>query len=186
MQSAFIVDALLTELVNEAAGGHPWIDQAMAWVSALAVPAMVATVALQWWASGEREVRRHAIVSAGLAFLAGLALNQAIILEMHRLRPYEVGVSHLIVAPSGDPSFPSDHATAAFAIAFAFLLCGRSRSGSVYAFLAVVVCWSRVYVGTHYMSDVAGGALTGLMAAMAIALSYRRQSWIDRRLTAIF
>ena len=35
---------------------------------------------------------------------------------MHRIRPYDAGLTHLIVAPSFDWSFPSDHATAAFAI----------------------------------------------------------------------
>jgi hypothetical protein len=44
-------------------------------------------------------------VVAGLAFIIGLGLNQIILLFVHRIRPYDAGVSHLIVSWSGDWPF---------------------------------------------------------------------------------
>jgi len=64
-----------------------------------------------------------------------------------------------------DPSFPSDHAAAAFAIA-AVVLALRPRLGIATLAAAVAVAYARVYVGLHYPADVAGGALIGVVVAL--------------------
>jgi undecaprenyl-diphosphatase len=86
-----------------------------------------------------------------------------------RPRPYvaHATVSHLFVTASGDPSFPSDHATAAFAIAVSILLRSR-RIGLLALAMAVVLAVARVAVGVHYPSDVVGGALIGTGAALLL------------------
>jgi undecaprenyl-diphosphatase len=88
-----------------------------------------------------------------------------------RPRPYEAhpAHTHLFVPASHDPSFPSDHATAAFAIAVALLLRHR-KAGLLALGLALAVSVSRVVVGTHYPSDVLAGAAIGAMAALILWL----------------
>lgn len=113
------------------------------------------------------------------------ALNQIILLFVHRVRPYDAGVSHLIISPSGDWSFPSDHATATFAIAAAFLFHGMRTRALGFLAGALVVCVSRVYVGTHYVTDVLGGAVTAIIAAGAIRSLYWEGTWADRFVTKI-
>jgi undecaprenyl-diphosphatase len=84
-----------------------------------------------------------------------------------RPRPYlaHPGDAHLFIPASHDPSFPSDHATAAFAIAVAILL--RHRKAGVLALvLATLVSVGRVAVGTHYPGDVLAGAAVGTVAAL--------------------
>ena len=96
-----------------------------------------------------------------------------------RPRPFEAHPGlHMFVARSGDPSFPSDHATAAFAIAVSVLLRNR-RIGLVVLALAVAVALSRLVVGAHYPSDVIGGALVGSGAALILWIEPLR-SLIDR------
>jgi undecaprenyl-diphosphatase len=51
--------------------------------------------------------------------------------------------------------------------------------------LAVIVCWSRIYVGTHYLTDVLGGAATGFTAALAVTVVYWRDTALDRFITGI-
>ena len=80
---------------------------------------------------------------------------------VQRIRPYDAGVTQLSIAPSLDPSFPSDHATAAFAIAITILAFGH-RGKWLYLMCAILISISRVYLGIHYVSDIAGGALQGL------------------------
>lgn len=90
-------------------------------------------------------------MAAGLSFVLGLGLNQIILLFIHRVRPYDAGVSHLIISPSTDWSFPSDHATAAMAVAASFLFHGLRRRGLGYLTAAVLICVSRIYMSAPIM-----------------------------------
>lgn len=146
---------------------------------------LVLLVVLQWWSQRARFHVRHTCVAAGLSFLIGLGLNQIILLFVHRVRPYDTGISHLIIDRSGDWSFPSDHATVTFAITATFLLHGLSWRGLGLLAGSTLVCVSRVYVGTHYVSDVLGGVLTGVIAAAVVRLLYREGTWADRIITGI-
>jgi len=179
------LDAAATYAINGLAGKSTAIDSLMIWASAIGVPLLVLAVAGQWWQRVDRPHTRHVLVAAGLSFLLGLALNQLILLFVHRVRPYDGGVTHLLIARSADPSFPSDHATATFAIGAAFVAHGMRRVGLWFLVAAVLVAASRVYVGTHYVSDVLGGALTGIVAAALVRFLYREGTRADRLVTSI-
>jgi undecaprenyl-diphosphatase len=104
-------------------------------------------------------------MSAGLALLA----NQIVGHLWDRARPFAAhpGAVHLLAARSADPSFPSDHAAAAFAIAFAVY--GVSRpAGAAFLAAATVIAVSRVALGLHYPSDVLAGALIGWATAQLV------------------
>jgi len=137
---------------------------------------------------------RRATVAAVLS--AGLGLGVAKLLSelVDRARPFVAdpqGV-HLFSAHAADPGFPSDHATAAFAIATAILLRKR-RAGFVALGAAVVLSVGRVALGVHYPSDVLAGAALGAAAALALWLPPARRrvdafadllgSWWDRALS---
>jgi undecaprenyl-diphosphatase len=110
---------------------------------------------------------RHGVVAAGFSALLALGIAQLIADLWARPRPYTAHAAdaHLFIAPSPDSSFPSDHATAAFAIAVALLLRHR-KAGTLALILATVVSVGRVVVGTHYPSDVLAGAGIGTLAAL--------------------
>lgn len=185
MLTPYELDAAVTHAINGFAGSIAVTDQLMIWVSAFGVPLLVLAVAAQWWRQVDRRHQRHVLVATGLSFLLGLGFNQIIVLFAQRVRPYEAGVTQLLIAPSADPSFPSDHATATVAIAAAFLLHGKRWQGLWFLAAAVLVCFSRVYVGTHYVSDVLGGALIGVVAAVLVRVLYREGSRVDRLITGI-
>lgn len=112
---------------------------------------------------------RRASVAAVLSAGLGLAVGKAISELVDRARPFVAdphGV-HLFSGHAADPGFPSDHATAAFAIAVAILL--RKREwGMVALALAAVLSVGRVALGVHYPSDVLAGAALGTAAALAL------------------
>jgi undecaprenyl-diphosphatase len=111
---------------------------------------------------------RHGVVAAGLSAALALLIAQFVANLWDRPRPYLAHPveAHLFIAPSPDSSFPSDHATAAFAIAMAIWLRNR-RAGEVALVMAALLGISRVAVGTHYPSDVLAGAAIGIAAALA-------------------
>jgi len=179
------MDVLVTHWINSAAGSYAALDLIMIAITRIGVPVIIFAVTIQWWSRTDRPHIRHAAVSAGLSFLLGLAINQLILLGVHRVRPYDAGVTHLLIAPSADWSFPSDHATAAFAVVFSFAMHRLPRRTLGLLGLAVLICWSRIYIGTHYLTDVLGGAFTGVVAALLVRMTYRQNSMLDRMATRV-
>ena len=179
------MDADLTRWINSFAGTNAVLDSAMIALTQFGVPLIVVLVVLQWWSGPNRSHVRHAAVCVGLSFLAGLTANQIILLFVHRVRPFDAGVSHLLIARSADWSFPSDHATAVAAVVAAFGIQRLHGRASAFGVLALLVCFSRVYVGTHYVTDILGGVAVGILAAHAVGLAYREGTRLDRFVTGI-
>ncbi len=138
------MDEAITRWINGAAGQSAVLDALVIGVAIAGVPLVVLAVVAQWWDRRHRIHLRHVAIQAALSSLGGLALNQVILLFIHRPRPYAAGVSHLIVTPSADWSFPSDHATVVFAIAAIFALSNERNRTVAFLIAALVISWSRV------------------------------------------
>jgi undecaprenyl-diphosphatase len=179
------MDQALTHWINSFAGSTAFLDFFMIGVTDIGVPVLIALVVVQWWSKTDRLHVRHSCVAAGLSFLTALAINQCIILFVHRVRPYDAGISHLIVAKSTDWAFPSDHTTASVAVVTTFVLNGLPRRAISFAVLAMLISWSRIFVGTHYVTDVLGGCVTGVAGAMLVRMFYRKGSRLDSIATQI-
>ncbi|MCI2105648.1 MAG: phosphatase PAP2 family protein [Intestinimonas sp.] len=93
-----------------------------------------------------------------------------------RPRPWLVvdGLTPLIAPP--DPnSFPSGHTCAAFAAAGAWWKTFSNwKIKSFFVALAILMGFSRLYVGIHFPSDVLAGALIGLFSSQIAWILYRR------------
>jgi membrane-associated phospholipid phosphatase len=119
-----------------------------------------------------REGARRAAVAAGLSCGLALGLAQIITRLVDRPRPFVADPSaiHLFAQHAADPGFPSDHATAAFAIAVAIFLRNR-RMGTLVLGCAAALAVARVAMGVHYPSDVLGGAALGGLSALLLWLA---------------
>jgi undecaprenyl-diphosphatase len=179
-------DAYATSSINSLAGHVPWLDGVIVVIAHIGVPLLELAVIANWWPRSESRSERHAVVACGLSFLLGLALNQIVASVMHRARPYDVGVTHLLIGHSVGPSFPADHATMTFAIVFTYLFGARLRKATGFMIGAIVIVFSHIYAGTHYVSDIVGGAATGCVAAGFVKILYKERTGFDRLITGIF
>lgn len=132
------------------------------------IVALVALLFLIRWRHKRLSRRQGAVAGTAAAALA-LLINQPISHAVDRARPYVAHPhsAHLLIARSHDPSFPSDHATGAFALATAIWFYDR-LAGTILLALATLLSFARVYVGTHYPGDVLGGALIALLVTLAL------------------
>ncbi len=135
--------------------------------------------------------RRHAnlravagsVWAAGAALVA-LGIGQVIGAAINRARPYETMANvHLLVDRTTDFAFPSDHATVAGAVAVGLLFTNR-RWGIVASALAILMAFTRIYVGAHYPGDVLGGLALGALVAAAgwftiVPILRRLATWLS-------
>lgn len=75
----------------------------------------------------------------------------------------------------GAYGFPSNHASNGFAAATFLALLLRNRWVTLSAFLwAIGSCYSRMYLGVHYPSDILCGAMLGIVFAIIIFFLYKK------------
>jgi len=161
------MDASLFEMINHLAGKVPWLDTVMI-LSAKYLLVLFAVTLIIFYLTFQARQQRLAIL-AGISTLVALGIAQGLAFLDPRPRPYLTHVARLLIERTSDPSFPSDHATFCFAIAPMLWLYQR-RLGSGLLGLALWVAFSRIYVGTHYPTDVIGGAALG--AAVSLIINY--------------
>jgi undecaprenyl-diphosphatase len=91
---------------------------------------------------------------------------------IHRLRPcHEPMIQdlvHLVGNCGGQFGFCSSHSANTFAlITCLFLIFGKQYKGIKYLYIwAIIVSYSRIYVGVHYPLDVLAGAGIGVLSSL--------------------
>jgi undecaprenyl-diphosphatase len=163
-------DLLLAEHANRFAAHHDgWEDAARVYAGAsepLFILGVLVLIAVGLLARRRRllEAGVLALVAAGAALVAGALISRLV----DRSRPF-VGHPqiHAFLHHAADPGFPSDHATAAFAIA-AVLVLRLGWAGAPALVAAAALAVSRVLLGLHYPCDVLAGALIGAVSATAV------------------
>lgn len=126
------------------------------------------------WLRGSEPVRRL-MLEATVSALAGLLINQVIGLLWQTPRPFVLGIGHTLIPHAPDSSFPSDHLTLMWSVAFSFLMHQRPRfAGVLLALLGLPMAWARIYLGVHFPLDMAGAALVSVLSAY---LCFREQGW---------
>lgn len=162
----------LFEIINRHAGSNELLDDVMKWASAWLIFIMLAValvpVVVAFRRSGIAPLLRVAAALL-LAFVVGQLVNHL----NHQLRPFQTHTVHQLVPHDGGVSLPSDHATAAFALAVAVAAFLSWRWGVALIVLAAVIGFSRVWVGVHYPGDIAAGAVIGAAAVAVVALGER-------------
>ena len=183
------MDWSLFHLLNGALRGDDPAQDVAEVFNAWAIFVLVATAALVWFLARPGGSLRSKRAAASAAASAGLALLLNAVLGhiWYHPRPF---VDHpaqtlLLVHHGADNSFPSDHASVAFAIAFAVLVYHR-RLGILFLITAALIGADRVLVGVHYPVDVAASLFVGLGCALFVATLGRGTiDWIVRRLSLL-
>jgi undecaprenyl-diphosphatase len=149
--------------VNELARDTPMLHEPLTLFAQYGVLLFAGIVVLAWWQA--RHDPRPAMMAAALwtplAALLALGLNQPLGRLVHEARPFTVLPHALVLVDhSHDFSFPSDHAEMAGAVTAGVLL-GHRRLGWFSGAAAVLMAFTRVYVGAHFPLDVVAGLLLG-------------------------
>ncbi len=122
-----------------------------------------------------KKTRKAGVISL-IALLCSLIVNNFILKNIvARPRPYDA-VSELIciIENQSDFSFPSGHSASSFAAGITFLRFLPKMFGIPAFILAVLISFSRLYVGVHYPSDVIAGVISGVLLSFLAAWIYKK------------
>ena len=160
------IDALDQQLLTWLRAFHaPWLDVVLSIVTISGIMgglwqlfALIGLTRARWRAAAWRTLLT---VWVALAVVDGVAKPL-----LNRTRPSAASApTRTLARVASTASFPSGHATSA--IAGALAVSRMWPAGRVVWWtLAVLIAYSRVYIGAHYVSDVIGGAILGALIAM--------------------
>jgi undecaprenyl-diphosphatase len=190
------VDYRLAHALDAFSAHHDGFEDPLrAYVASSEVLFAAVIVLLLLMPGARRGIARRAGLAAATSTALALLVAHLLSSAVNRPRPFVAHPStiHAFIAHAADPSFPSDHATAAFAIATAVALRVR-RLGVLLLVFACVLAAGRVFLGVHYPTDVLAGAAIGAgMAGVCSLAPIRRRldraadaggRWLDGALNA--
>lgn len=166
-----------------------WLTDVMRWVtdlgSGVVLVLLVLAAAVLSWRKTHNWVT---LVILGAALLGGMVLGDAVKPLVKRVRPPSMAAIHV-----DGYAFPSSHATRAIAVygALAYVAAGlmRTWSAKVAAWtaallVALLVGFSRIYLGVHWTTDVLGGYALGALwvAAVLVSTSAVQGAWRRRQM----
>ena len=174
------MDWRLEHAIYDVSLHHHWVGSFFNGVETISIPLMVVLTGILWFFSRPGVDRKWKLpcasgyASAALAYVVTFVIHHL----YDRARPYE---AHRIPHPwasSTDPSFPSDHTSLSFAIAFA-VLAFDTVAGVLFLLVAALIGVGRLFIGAHYPGDVLAGVGVGLVAALVVVrLLPRFVAWV--------
>lgn len=127
---------------------------------------LFAGLLILWFVDGriKKEQVIHALLACSIAFLVANLIKHF----YPTLRPFMIngGGVDVLFRPN-DGAFPSEHTTAAFALAVTIFFHDK-KIGSIYLLSALLIGISRILANVHYPIDIIGGALIGTLTAVVI------------------
>jgi membrane-associated phospholipid phosphatase len=174
-------------VVNDFARDTSWLHGFMEFVARDGIFLLGVVLLAGWWIGRRSDSPRRVALAvwSALAALVAVALVQPISSAADEQRPF-VALPHVLqlISHANDAGFPSDHATAAGAVA-AGLFFVSWRLGLVTSLWSAIVAFSRVYVGVHFPQDVLAGLALGAVVAVigafvVVPLLARIAEWLTK------
>lgn len=152
---------------------NDYLDSIMLWITARNswIPMYVIIVGVIIWSQKRKSIGILLMIIFSI-IISDQVCSSILKPLIHRLRPcHEPSVQHLVHLIGncgGQFGFCSSHAANTFALVTSLIfLFGKQFSRLNYLYVwAIIVSYSRIYVGVHYPLDVLAGAGIGVLAAL--------------------
>ena len=123
----------------------------------------------------KKSTRKTGFLSLLSLLVTFLIVNVCMKNGFARIRPYETLTDLLLlIEKQSDFSFPSGHSASSFASAIVLFKRLPKRYGIPILILAILIAFSRLYMGVHYPTDILAGILIGSIVALLIIFVNKR------------
>ena len=169
--------------INGLADQAPWFDSIMVFLTnanTWRIAGGVLAIAILIW--GDNPLRRTVIAATLALVIADITAFNLLKPLFYRPRPGNILLDVTILAPAASYcGFPSNHAANMMALAITFTLRQHKPWSFILIPVALVVGFSRIWVGVHFPLDVLGGwlwgVLVGWLGAVAVTLLEKKFGW---------
>ncbi|WP_026564952.1 undecaprenyl-diphosphatase [Bacillus sp. UNC41MFS5] len=163
------MDVKLFHLINLLSGRHLIIDKLMILISKkMKFVFFIILVILLF-------KKKNVTIEAVVSIMISLILHFIIKLFYFKPRPFIKGRVDILSPSKFDSSFPSKHTLLTFAVS-TIVLFNQRILGSIMLGFSFLTGLSRIWVGHHYPSDIAGSAVLGSFTSAIIHKLIQRKS----------
>jgi membrane-associated phospholipid phosphatase len=171
------IDGSLYTQVTNFARDTSWLNGTLTGYSSYGVGLFAVLIVLAWWAARRAgTAAMTAALAVPVAAVLAYVVNAVVKVVVAEPRPCFAYPADFLLeacpAPS-DYAFPSNHSVVVAAMTIALVFVSR-RLAVVAAVAAVLMGFTRVYVGAHYPHDVLAGLLIGTVVGYLTAVTARR------------
>ncbi|WP_406104934.1 phosphatase PAP2 family protein [Streptomyces sp. NBC_01003] len=163
---------LYRDITGFAHGTPSWFQHLMEVFTELGLLVFALLFVVAWWRARRGDPRALTVAvlappATGVAYVCS-ELVKSVVDEERPCRAVSGALNSLVACPPhGDWSFPSNHATIAAAAAVGLTL-ARPAIGWLTVPVALLMAFSRVFVGVHYPHDVAVGLGVGALVSFVV------------------
>lgn len=155
------MDEYLFRKINSVTGQFSLLDFFMIFVSKKIRYVYIIILVIMWFRN--RKITINAVLSVVITLLINIIIRSF----YFKARPFLKHRVGILIPSAVDSSFPSKHTLLAFAVTTSILLYQRTF-GLIMLGLSFLTGLSRIWMGHHYPSDIAGSAIIGTLTSIVI------------------
>ena len=160
------LDLKIFDALNNLPGRLEWLDKLAVFFAKYSVWFLVVFLVYIFLIKRHRDNVRMVATSLMSALIAKGIVVEIIRFFYHRPRPYSGREPEVYILILNDKwSFPSGHAAFMFALAMGVYFYNKTL-GTIFLVVSILAGIARIYTGTHWPSDILGGAIIGILIAL--------------------
>ena len=155
-------------MINATPASSPWMISFATFIARdliMIIPVLLVGLWL-WGPQDSINLQRTVVTKAAMALAFSMLSATCIGILIPHDRPFVVGFGYNFMPHAPDSSFPSDHGTAIFTFALAFVFWHKRWSAISMMIVAAAIAWSRIYLGVHWPLDMVGAFLLGIVGCL--------------------
>ena len=174
-----IFDLAIFNFINGFAGRWAWLDF-LGIFCAVYLGYILLFVLVLFLAKDFNKYWRMVLQAVIAAFFVRFVLVEVFYLLKFRLRPFGYESIHSLISyDAQQTSFPSGHASFYFALS-TIIFAYHKRAGIVFYIASTFILLGRVFVGVHWPSDVAVGAIVGIIMGLILNNIFKKVRSINK------
>ncbi|MCK9596866.1 phosphatase PAP2 family protein [Candidatus Pacearchaeota archaeon] len=158
---------------------------AISFIGSGVIVALIATLLFFW-----KKNKRKWILPLWVSFVISASIGFILKITIQRARPFQTGIIQLVSGlqesiSSWDFSFPSFHSMFAFCV-LPILSQQFPKLKKFWIAFAILVAFSRIYLGVHFVSDVIAGGAIGYLIGMMIVKAEKENRFGEKIYRRVF